>query len=483
VQQLFFALLATVSVAALSVLLITQAVRRAERVVVAETTQALTTANHELEQQYRYRVSSDSAWNTLPAAAKDVSLRGLTLTVLRSYPGVEGGFYQGSQFLGYAFPTHYRGEEKTDVPSPEKAEILETLRESLKSGTSKETLLRETPDLVVIRALPDRASGIAVWTMKRLAGQSAPSAGRRDLLLAGLVFAALLAVVGTLATAVSFSRGVAEITRGLEHLEKDFAYRLPQRRDEFGQIIQSINKMASVRRNLEERLRREERLTAIGRLAAGIGHELRNPLNSIRLTMQLLEIRLRDGTARQKDVELVMREVDRMNGLLTDLLDLQRTRKPQLQKQPVIPVLQHCIAVLEAKAGALKCTIRVQPAADYEAVFDEQQLTQVLMNLILNALDASPAGGTVDVELRRDTDFLELSVTNPGPQLTGEQQEHLFEAFYSTKPNGTGLGLAVSRELMRAQHGDVYYRPGVSGATFVIRIPTEQQVETNYSRS
>jgi len=109
--QLLFILLAAVLVAALSVLLISDAVQSAEGVVLADAARTLTAAASELDQQYQDRVSADSAWLSLPVAAQDTSLRGVSQAVLRSYPGVEGGYHDGAHFLGYSYPTHDAGEE------------------------------------------------------------------------------------------------------------------------------------------------------------------------------------------------------------------------------------------------------------------------------------------------------------------------------------------------------------------------------------
>lgn len=479
--QLGFAVLAAVCVAALSVLLLAEAVGHAERVVVGETVQALTTANGELRQQYRYRVTSDQSWSVLPKAAKDVSLRGITLTVLRSYPGMKGGFYQNNTFLGYAFPTHYRGYTKTDVPAPEKSGIQELCKESLETRAPQQKILHEGTELVVMRALPDKAlntaPNMAIWTMKRLPGQGAPGAWRRQWLLAALVIAALVSILVTLGTGIGLYRGIAQIKSGLARLQEDFAFRLPERFDELGQISRSINQMSSVRRELELQLRREDRLRAMGRLAAGIAHEIRNPLNSIRLTMQMLEQRLRSQTAREKDLEMVIGEVDRMNGLVTELLDLQRTRPPDPKVQALRPVLERCVALVQAKAAAQGTAIQLDSDARLEGTFDDGQLTQVVVNLLLNALDASPAGSPIEVSVEQVGEFVQVMVLDWGPGLDADEQEHLFEAFYSTKPQGTGLGLAVSRELMRAQKGDVVYCPQDGGTAFAIRIPAGGHAE------
>jgi signal transduction histidine kinase len=162
----------------------------------------------------------------------------------------------------------------------------------------------------------------------------------------------LLSIVGTLATGISLQRGVTQINEGLSRLEKDFKFRLPARSDELGRVSQSINRMAAVRGHLETELRREDRLRAVGHLASSLAHEIRNPLNSIRLTVQLLEQRLKTNSIRPQDLAIVKGEVDRLNTLVTDLLDLQRTRQPRPEWQPILPVVEHCMQLLHKQAEA-----------------------------------------------------------------------------------------------------------------------------------
>lgn len=468
--QLLFTLVAAISVATLSVVLITEAIRGAESVVLGETTKTLATAIRELRQQYFYRASSDSTWQTLPIQARDVSLRGITQVVLRSYPGVEGGFYAGSDFLGYAYPTHDTGTVKVDVPSAERSLIISLAEQSLSTTQMVHKVVRGRADLLVLGALADRERHTVTWAMKRLVGRE-PGAGRREILLVVVVLAALISIAGTLATGLSLTRGIRQIKSGLSTLEQDFNFRLPERSDELGGISRSVNRMASVRRNLEREIRREDRLRAVGQLAAGLAHEIRNPLNSIRLTVQLLERRSGTNSIRREDLQPVRIEVDRLNNLLTDLLELQGSRPPIPKVQPVLPILQHCVTLIKQQAEMQNtnvCLERADPALC--ASFDAPQLTQTVMNLLLNAMEAS-AGGIIRLRVLEEKNNLRIEVQDSGPGLDDEQREHLFEPFYTTKPAGTGLGLAVSRELMRGQGGNLTYVPNGAGACFVVELP------------
>ncbi len=310
----------------------------------------MSSAIRELAQQYRYRVLSDSSWDSLPKQAKDVSLRGITQTVLRAYPGVEGGFYVDSDFSGYAFPTHDTGTPKIDLPSAERDWILSVVRKSFQGPTVEEQVFRGGRDLLIIEATADRDHGTASWAMKRLAGRNDPGIRHREILLSALVLAALLSVAGTLAVSFRLARGVRQIQTGLAVLQNDFDHRLPESAGELGAINRSINEIASARGRLETELRREDRLRAVGRLAAGLAHEIRNPLNSIRLTVQLLEHRLKSNAVRPQDLVTIRSEVDRMSSLVNDLLNLQRSRQPRAEVQKVTPVVEHCLELIEKQA-------------------------------------------------------------------------------------------------------------------------------------
>ena len=472
VLQLLLTSAAALSLSAISVILITDAVRNAERVVLAEANKNIATAVSELKEQYRYRASSDSSWQSLPAQARDISLRGITQTVLRSYPGVEGGFYSGNDFLGYAFPTHDTGSSKTDVPSAERDLIVSLTQRSALANAFTEQVIRGKSDLLVLGAIPASKGGPVIWTMKRLAGRAASSAWRRDLLLSILAAAALASIAGSLATGLSLARGVAQIKNGLSQMERNLEFRLPHRSDELGVISRSVNQMARVRGELELELRREDRLRALGRLTAGFAHEIRNPLNSISLTVQLLERRLETNAIRREDLRTVRTEVDRLSVLLNDLLDLQRSRQPRPELRSIRPVLKHCVSLVEQQARMQNVIVHLDEASeDITGFFDSQQLTQTIVNLLLNALEASHNGGHVHMRALLKGGLAQVQVDDEGTGLGVEQQEHLFEPFYTTKPTGTGLGLAVSRELMRSQGGDLLYVASETGARFVVELP------------
>ena len=467
--QLLLILLAAVSVAALSALLIWDSVQNAENAVMVDMGRQLNAALSELGQQYSDRTTSDSTWASLPASTQDVSLRAISQAVLRSYPGVEGGYYVGSQFLGYSFPTHDNPAAKTDVPSAERSVIQDVASRAGSDGKA-EQVLRGGNELVLIQATAmPRGSGVT-WAMQRRSREPT-SPGRRALLVA-LVIAALLSVGGTLQMGIALRRGVKQVQDGLAALEKDFGHSLDEGSDELGEISRSINRMASVRRRLEDELRRDDRLRAIGRTVAGIAHEIRNPLNGIRLSMQLLAKRLKPGSVQPEDMGLVIAEVDRMDTLLNDLLAFREKKQVVLADQSLLPLIEKCVQLVQPQEGTRKVGVHVETEdAALHARIDSQRLTQALMNLLLNAVEATGDQGEVRVNVRRSDHTVAIEVHDSGPGLNDEQQKHLFEAFYTCKPDGTGLGLAVSRELVEEMGGTLTYKNDSPGATFVVELP------------
>lgn len=466
--QLFLILFAGVAVAALSVLLIWDSVHSAERVVIGDMGNQLHSAVTELGRQYSYRADSDTNWQSLPLASQDISLRGISQAVLRSYPGVEGGFFSEGEFVGYAFPTHDNPSAKTDVPAAEHSVIEDVARRAKETGGAQE-LLRGGSELVLVEAMRAGDQDAVAWVMQRKPRQIG-TAGRRALLVA-LVLAALLSVGGTLRMAIALRRGVSEIQQGLAGLEKNFEQALPERAGELGEIAKSINRMAAVRRKLEDELRREDRLRAVGRTVAGFAHEIRNPLNGIRLSMQVLEQRLKGGNVQTQDLHLVMGEVDRMDVLLTDLLAFRERKAVDLSEQDVLPIIERCVELVRAPSRG--ACIRVETPlekAQLLAYADAHRLTQAILNLLLNGVEAAGDTGEVVVKVRRNGERVDIEIGDSGAGLTSEQQQHIFEVFYTTKSNGTGLGLAVSRQMILEMGGDLRYQPGLEAKAFVISL-------------
>ena len=188
----------------------------------------------------------------------------------------------------------------------------------------------------------------------------------------------------------------------------------------------------------------------MGRVVAGIAHEIRNPLNSIRLTIRVLARRLKGQPSAEEPINLVTNEIDRLDSLLKSLLVFRADEPEKERRQPLKPLLERTLALVKPHAEDNGVTFRVTAPSECEALVDGDHLQQALMNLLLNAIDASGNSGEVDVSMRTVDGYVEIDVEDSGPGLTPEQQERIFEAFYTTKHewhrSRAGCDKGVARE-------------------------------------
>ncbi len=252
-----------------------------------------------------------------------------------------------------------------------------------------------------------------------------------------------------------------------------------------GVVLFAIGQDVSDERALAERTLRSEKLAAVGTLAAGLAHEIRNPLNGALLHVTFLERALRRSGAdadSQDAVKLVGGEIRRLSALVKDFLVFARPNPPERRPSSLNAV---CLKVLSVvKADAAIGNVRVEPdlaAVDPIAHVDPEKIEQALLNLMRNAIDAvaSTGGGSVVLRTRRQPRMAVIEVEDEGPGLPGPDAP-IFDAFYSTKPHGTGLGLAIVHRVITDHNGtiDVESRPGRT----VFRVTLKRVTESDDGR-
>ncbi|MGZ3425633.1 MAG: two-component system sensor histidine kinase NtrB [Polyangia bacterium] len=221
-------------------------------------------------------------------------------------------------------------------------------------------------------------------------------------------------------------------------------------------------------RRMEAAMQRTERLAAVGRLAAGIAHEIRNPLAAISGSIELLSQTMQgDGAKENKELmSIVIREVDRLNGLITELLEFARPRSLETERLDGAATMAEMLKVFEndKRLGDVRVELVAADAVFVEA--DPSQLRQVVWNLLRNAAEAAPHQ-TITVELRADAEFASLTVRDRGPGISPEHRARMFEPFFSTKEGGTGLGLATVHRIVEEHKGTVELDCPASGGTAV----------------
>ena len=202
-----------------------------------------------------------------------------------------------------------------------------------------------------------------------------------------------------------------------------------------------------------EQLLREEKLAAVGRLSSAIAHEIRNPVamiaSSIATAKQL------SGAEREEMFDIASDEANRLSQLTTEFLDYASTRPPALAETSVADAVAYVADASRAHASQKGIRFDIRVPAELTVRADESQLQQALMNLLLNAVDASPIGGTIFLRSHNGSRKIFIDVENAGPPIAQPALNRIFEPFFTTKPRGTGLGLAIARNIARAQGGDL----------------------------
>jgi two-component system sensor histidine kinase HydH len=209
-------------------------------------------------------------------------------------------------------------------------------------------------------------------------------------------------------------------------------------------------------KRLEENVRRNERLAAIGRLAAGVAHEIRNPLSSIRGFAQYLRHVLAEKPDARQYADVIIREMDRINRVVSDLLTFARPRRLAPRPADVRELVDHVVRLVEADAAARHIAIQKRVAPDTRtAVLDAAQMTQALLNLALNALQAVDEEGTIIIGARRRSDGIHFWVEDDGPGIPAEARDKVFDPFFTSRETGSGLGLAIVHKIAENHGGEV----------------------------
>jgi two-component system sensor histidine kinase HydH len=221
-------------------------------------------------------------------------------------------------------------------------------------------------------------------------------------------------------------------------------------------------------------LQRAEQMMALGQVAAGVAHELRNPLTAVKGLIQVNLRRAAAGGLPAGDLAVIEHEIRRMERTLQTFLDFARPPQPDRRRLSPADVVDRVFALVKGRANKQRVGLRLlQPDLPVRVEADQDQLQQLLLNLVLNALDAMPGGGAVEIDLQPPRDsHVELYVRDTGPGIAPHVLPKVFETFVSSKETGVGLGLPVSKRIAEDHGGSLtaYNLPG-GGACFLLRLP------------
>lgn len=244
-------------------------------------------------------------------------------------------------------------------------------------------------------------------------------------------------------------------------------------------------------KKLQKQLRLNERLTALGDLAAGVAHELRNPLSSVKGYATFLSMKLKDNAPLREKAQMMLTEVERLSRVVSDLLSMANPGKARLRPEPLLPIVERVMRLTEPEAvGKGVALVFAPPQADdgeYSAMLDADKIIQALLNLTINAVQATERGGTVRVTLlcapddgQGQAESVVVSVADTGGGIQPDALANIFTPYFSTKPSGTGLGLAIAHRIIEQHGGEITVssKPG-EGSVFSVRLPLRGRRQRN----
>jgi signal transduction histidine kinase len=235
---------------------------------------------------------------------------------------------------------------------------------------------------------------------------------------------------------------------------------------------QKLREQADQIIEIEDQLRRADRLSALGELSAGMAHEIRNPLGSIRGTAEIL----RDGVAvddpKLEFADILIREVDRLNKVLEDFLHFAKPAPVDQGRFSANQAVGDVLELTRQQAVRNRVEVQVNLDDDVDVPGQGEQIKQALLNLVLNALQAMPDGGTLRVSTRIIANEIHIEVSDNGPGVAPEDRDRIFNPFVTTRETGTGLGLAITQRIVQGHDGHIMLKDtSARGAIFVLCLP------------
>ncbi len=224
---------------------------------------------------------------------------------------------------------------------------------------------------------------------------------------------------------------------------------------------------------IEEQLRRSERLSTLGEMAAVLAHEIRNPLGSIRGTAEILRDDYRPGDSKYEFIEIQIKETERLNRVVEDFLRLARPQAVVPYPCSLRDELEMILILAAKNANDCKVHLSMHPQLkSLDIIGDGEKLRQAFLNIVINAIQATPVGGSVTISASLSDSTCVIRFKDTGPGIPPEIRERIFEPFFTTKRDGTGLGLAITKKIIEAHGGTLEAESEVgTGTTIVVRLP------------
>lgn len=225
-----------------------------------------------------------------------------------------------------------------------------------------------------------------------------------------------------------------------------------------------------------EQVRMADRLSALGQLSAGMAHEIRNPLGSIKGGIEIIEEGFDPESRKYEFIQIIKKEINRLDSKISDFLKYAKPAFPERRMCSINKIAHSVIRLVEKRAEQEDVFIATKLSDNLpELLIDAEQIRQALLNIVLNAIQSIKEGGKIEVETGMDKDFLYISVSDNGSGIPEENLDRLFDPFFTTKDEGTGLGLSITFQIVKAHDGEVEVKQNNSGGSrFIIKLPLKE---------
>jgi signal transduction histidine kinase/putative methionine-R-sulfoxide reductase with GAF domain len=246
------------------------------------------------------------------------------------------------------------------------------------------------------------------------------------------------------------------------------------------QMEEKIQKTTADLRKTEAQLIRSEKLAALGQLAAGIAHEIRNPLTSINILIHSLTENLSSGDSHKEDLKVIEEEINRINEIVDQFLRFAKPAPPLLEKTEVVSIFKETLQLLRPQIEKQRIAVKKEFQTLPPIWMDREQMKQVILNLLLNAIQALPKGGNLALkgQIAEDDQWIQLSIQDSGVGIPGEDIDKLFDPFFSTKEGGIGLGLSIAHRIIDQHHGKIEVESAAGkGTLFTVWLPISREKE------
>lgn len=406
----------------------------------------------------------------------NAELQNVVGMALRDRPEIEGGIWSASLGnVAYAYPTYDGATSKTDIPTAELGRIGDINSMTSKTERAYSRRYVAPAETLIIVGCPIQGTSNTAWAMTRVHTASGRSYVQLMLGLVSLLVMVVASIVIALRLVLTWSKHITTIERMLNNNDLlDLPQLSTTGERELDQIVVALNeagkqlttaKLNAVRQS--EQIAQVERLASIGRVTAGVAHELRNPMAAMRLKIENTEGRPERTIAALQFVE---EQITRLDRVLHRLLHLASPDYPHVRAVSISEFLASAVEI-HKDAASLRGIRFTQSSSIETASFDPAMMLGAIENLILNALVAAPGGGLIEVAASKRGNNLVLTVADNGPGPSQKVADRLFEPFVTDRSSGTGLGLSIVLEVARSHGGTARFMRLHEHTIFEIEIP------------